>query len=33
MGENKSSELWDIISADMTGGLSLAMQQGYITPK
>lgn len=33
LGENKTSELWDIISADMTGGLSLAMQQGYITPK
>ncbi|MFF0342473.1 ABC transporter substrate-binding protein [Kribbella sp. NPDC004875] len=33
LGDNKSSELWDIISADMNGGLSLAMQQGYITPK
>ncbi|ADB34120.1 extracellular solute-binding protein family 5 [Kribbella flavida DSM 17836] len=33
LGENNTSELWDIISADMTGGLSLAMQQGYITPK
>ncbi|MEV6281296.1 ABC transporter substrate-binding protein [Kribbella sp. NPDC051770] len=33
LGDNKSSELWDIISADMNGGLSLAMQQGFITPK
>lgn len=33
MGDNNTSELWDIISADMNGGLSLAIQQGYITPK
>ncbi|WP_169512694.1 ABC transporter substrate-binding protein [Aestuariimicrobium kwangyangense] len=31
--QNGSSELWDIISNNMTGGLSLAMQQGYIVPK
>ncbi|MGJ6979084.1 ABC transporter substrate-binding protein [Aestuariimicrobium soli] len=33
VGDNGSSELWDIISNNMTGGLSLAMQQGYIVPK
>lgn len=31
--EGGSSALWDIISNNMTGGLSLAMQQGYIVPK
>jgi peptide/nickel transport system substrate-binding protein len=33
MNDKNTSELWDIISADMNGGVSLAIQQGFITPK
>jgi peptide/nickel transport system substrate-binding protein len=33
IGKNGSSPLWDIIGANMTGGISLALQQGYIIPK
>jgi len=32
-GANGSSPLWDIVGANMTGGVSLALQQGYIVPK
>ncbi|HEY9292573.1 MAG TPA: ABC transporter substrate-binding protein [Microlunatus sp.] len=31
--QNGSSPLWDITSANMSGGISLAVQQGYIVPK
>ncbi|WP_157683130.1 ABC transporter substrate-binding protein [Microlunatus soli] len=31
--KNNTSPLWDIIGANLSGGLSLALQQGYITPK
>lgn len=31
--DGKTSELWNIIGADLSGGLSLAIQQGYLTPK
>lgn len=33
MDDQNTSELWDIIGADMSGGVSLAIQQGFITPK
>ncbi|QGN33198.1 ABC transporter substrate-binding protein [Microlunatus sp. Gsoil 973] len=33
VGKNGSSPLWDIIGANMNGGISLALQQGYIVPK
>ncbi|MBO0810910.1 MAG: hypothetical protein J2P23_02560 [Microlunatus sp.] len=33
IGKNGSSPLWDIIGANMTAGISLALQQGYIVPK
>lgn len=31
--ENGTSELWDIIGSNMNGGISLAIQEGYIVPK
>jgi peptide/nickel transport system substrate-binding protein len=33
LNDKNTSELWDIIAADMNGGVSLAIQQGFITPK
>ncbi|MFC7619452.1 ABC transporter substrate-binding protein [Microlunatus sp. GCM10028923] len=33
LNDQNTSELWDIIAADMNGGVSLAIQQGFITPK
>jgi peptide/nickel transport system substrate-binding protein len=31
--KNGSSPLWDIIGANMSAGMSLALQQGYVVPK
>ena len=31
--KNGTSQLWDIIGANMSGGVSLALQQGYINGK
>jgi peptide/nickel transport system substrate-binding protein len=30
---NGTSPLWDIVGANMSAGISLALQQGYIVPK
>ncbi|WP_157683529.1 ABC transporter substrate-binding protein [Microlunatus soli] len=31
--KNGTSPLWDIVGANMSGGMSLAFQQGYVVPK